>query len=998
MVGTMTRRTPRYALIQGREYSLVESIPHATSGETICVFVDEGGKRRYATRAEWDAGANEFAQHAAENHLVTSDSPAVDKIAIFKSLFKGRDDVYAHGYTNKYGGIGYSPACSNERTDNCPRWTKAKRGIKCADCPDRQFTPLNDQTIIRHFKGEHADFRDVIGLYPLMQDCTTWVLVADFDKSGWQRETALYRNACRSFGLCPAVERSRSGNGAHVWLFFEEPVEAELARNLGCALITHAMSQAPGLGFEAYDRLFPTQSTIPEGGLGNLIALPLQGRARRNANSVFVNDDFEAYADQWRFLSTISKASVELVKEVVNSAVGGPLGQLGFSSSAIRARNEPMSLFSTPPSPNRTDNTSSNDFPRTIQVIRANMLFINKNGLSHKALNRIRRLAAFGNPEFYRAQAMHQSVYGKPRIIWCGEENGRHILLPRGCEQKLVRLAGEHGSTCCFEDRRNHGNLIKAEFKGTLRERQLQAADALLHHEYGVLSAPTGFGKTVIGAYLISKLKMRTLVIVPKTNLVDQWKARLEQFLDIEDDRAPTLTKSGKPSKRKRPVIGQIGAGKNKPSGIIDIATFQSLSTKNELGIQIAKPTVADYDLVICDECHYGAAPNLELVMKSVNARRVYGLSATPKRSDGLEGIIFMQCGPIRHKVDPKEQAAEQGFRRILRPQFTRVRIASLEPGSSFNQVVDALCKHDARNRLIIEDTSDAVRAGRRALVITQRKEHASALAEQLMEAGITTFLLTGEGTAREKRERINQVREASIDSYAIVATGKYIGEGFDLPQLDMLLLASPYSWEGVITQYSGRLHRESEGKSDVIVYDYVDTNVPMLERMYKKRLKTYAKLGYEIDDAPDVRGPSARIITSSIWRAEFASDLARAEKDVVIAASYANPKLVETLLPNLHETIARGIKATVVMRKPRSDRALALQPDIEAMLSSVGCETVISDAPLTGIAVFDSKIAWYGTLPLLAFAKDDDCSLRAESVEVACDLKRALDESLQTL
>lgn len=989
----MTGKVSKYALIGGKEVTLLESISHASSGEVVCVFEDGSGAHRFVSEREWDAGAEEFARYALERRLVTSESPGRNKIALFRSLFRGRDDVYGHGFTKRDGSIGYSPACANEGTRRCPRYTKSTPRAKCADCPSRKFIPVNEKAIRGHFKGERDDLRDVMGLYVLTPDCKTWVLVADFDKEGWQRETALYRDACRAFDLTPAVERSRSGNGSHVWLFFEEPIDAELARNLGCALITHAMTQAAGMSFASYDRFFPTQSTIPKGGFGNLIALPFQGRPQRQSNSVFVDDGFEPYPDQWRFLSSVTKASLQQVREIVDSSVSGPLGQLAFASHPSRKASEPMGIAYAAVSM-QTSGPISASFPKTVCVTKANMLFVSKQGLSNKAQNRIRRLAAFGNPEFYKAQAMRRSVHNIPRIVWCGEEDERSIMLPRGCEQKLVDLAREQGFACSFEDKRNVGEPIKAEFSGTLRDRQQEAADALLRHEDGILMAPTGFGKTVVGAYVIGKLKMRTLVIVPKTNLVDQWSERLGEFLDIEDDRPPILTKSGKPSKRKRPVIGQIGGGKNAPSGIVDIATFQSLSAKDDLGIPHAKPLVKDYDLVICDECHYGAAPNYEFVMKSVSARRVYGLSATPKRPDGLERAIYMHCGPVRHKVDPKEQAAEQGFRRILKPRFTRIRLASLEPGASFNQVAEALCEHGARNALIAEDAIGAVESGRTPLVITNRKEHAAEFARLLGESGIEVHMLTGEGTAREKRERIERVRNATGTRYAIVATGAYIGEGFDLPQLDTLLLASPYSHEGVITQYSGRLHRESEGKDDVIVYDYVDASVPMLERMYKKRLKTYAHLGYEIAEADEAQGPGARIVTASTWHTEFAADLARAGKTVVVSAPYANPKLMESLLPDFAGAIARGIEVKVILRKPKSEKSLALQSGVSSALSIASCEIAVCDTPLTGIAVFDGRIAWYGTLPLLAFAKADDCCLRVESAEVAADLEKALEDS----
>lgn len=768
----MTLLVSKYALINGREAKLVEEIPHVTSSGSVCVFKYlEDDTSYYVSRAEWDVGAVRFAEYAQEQHIVTSSSSADEKIALFKSLFRGREDVYAHGFRTKQGGIGYSPVCANERTQSCPRWTRSHLGIKCAECPRRKFLSPNNQAYIRHFRGERDDFTDVLGLYVLQPDCKTWVLVADFDKDGWQRETLAYCRACRHFGLFPAVERSRSGNGAHVWLFFEEPIESGIARDLGCALITYAMEQLGGMSFESYDRLFPTQATMPEGGFGNLIALPFQGRAQKVGNSVFVDDQLVAYPDQWRFLSTIVKVTQQQTRSILDSLLEVPLGMLASSGSESHGGAE---LFSDSiiGSIAHADRLTTNDFPRNLHIIRSNMLIIDKQGLSIKAQNRVRRLAAFGNPEFYRAQAMHQSVYGKPRIIWCGEETDEYIMLPRACDDKLVNLAKEFGGTCTFEDKRNKPVSITAEFSGTLRERQQQAADALLSYEHGILSAPTGFGKTVIGAYLIGKLKVRTLVIVPKANLIDQWKARLAQFLEIEDERPVPLTKSGKPSKKKRFTIGQIGGGKNKPSGLVDIATFQSLTMKNDLGIVCVKEIVTNYDLIICDECHYAAAPNLELVMKSVYAQYVYGLSATPKRSDGLDGVIFMHLGSIRHRIDPKEQAIEQGIRRILIPRFTRIRLPSLESGTTYNQVIDMLCEHTARNAFIVQDVIDSMEAKRTPLIITKRKEHATTLASLLKQAGVNVFVLTGEGSGREKRERLDQVRNAKASTFAIVARG----------------------------------------------------------------------------------------------------------------------------------------------------------------------------------------------------------------------------------
>lgn len=611
--------------------------------------------------------------------------------------------------------------------------------------------------------------------------------------------------------------------------------------------------------------------------------------------------------------------------------------------------------------------------------------------MSARGLNRVRRLAAFSNPEFYRAQAMHQNVYKKPRIKWCGEENDDCIMLPRGCERKLLSMLEGLGVAYEVVDARNSGAPLKVEFAGTLRPRQQEAADAMLAHECGVLSAPTGFGKTVIGSYLIASLGMRTLIVVPKAVLVSQWLERLGEFLQIVDDRPPLLTKSGKPSKRQRPVIGQIGGGKNKPSGLVDVATYQSLVGTDELGAPCAKPIVRGYDLVICDECQHGAAPQLELVMKSVNARRVYGLSATPKRSDGLQSIIFMQCGPIRHTVDTKEQMAEQSFERLLEPRFTRVRLPEERPGETFNEIVDKLCAHAARNRLIAEDAVSAVNRGRTPMVVSRRVDHVRELARLIGQSGIRVFELTGRGMAKERRKRLEEVH-AARDPFVIVATGSYVGEGFDLPNLDMLLLASPYSWEGVITQFAGRLHRQSEGKSDVLVYDYVDTCVPMLERMYKRRLKAYGRLGYTVRGGADVVTDGASLVDYGSWQSAFVSDVEHAERSIVLAAPYASEKAVQLLESSLRKACERGVGVRAYVSEPSSEDARRRAAGAVDALRSLGCRADMCECAVTGIAVIDGRISWYGSLPLLGFARADDCSLRIVNAEVAADMASLID------
>ncbi|MDO4849396.1 MAG: DEAD/DEAH box helicase family protein [Coriobacteriia bacterium] len=752
---------------------------------------DPDADERYLAEPEWLQAAERFDADAHNSGIVTSQSPAREKIALYRSLFQGRDDVHAHGYLRKDGGIGYAPACANEwERGVCPRTMGQK--TKCAVCDRRAFVPLTDTALVAHFRGESERFQDVVGLYVLDDESRTHLLVLDFDKDGWKMAIDAVRRAARPYGIEACIERSRSGNGGHAWFFFEEAVDARLAREFGSALIAEAIAIEKSLGFDAFDRMFPAQETIPEGGFGNLIAAPFQGRAQRLGNSVFVDEAFVPYPDQWLFLSGVRKLSE--------------------------------------------------------QTLRA---------------------------------------------------------------------------------------------------------------------------------------------VVPKTALVAQWAERLGEFLAIEHPGGPALTPSGRPSKRKQHVIGQVGGGKNRVTGIVDIATFQSLTSKDSSsGEPCAKDLVKNYGLVICDECHHAAAPQLELVLKAVRAKYVYGLSATPRRADGLDRALFMLCGPIRCCIDPRDQAKQQGFRRILKPRFTGIRLADYQPGQTFNQVLDKLCEHEGRNRLIAGDVVEAVQDGRRALVLTKRKEHARRLGALIEEVSgdqhMQAHVLVGEGGARQRREKLEHAVGAVAEGPAvIVATESYLDEGFDASALDALFLATPISWDGNVTQQAGRLHRCRDGKDHVEIYDYVDTTVPMLERMHKKRLTTYAKLGYEVETRDrDATVPrSAQFIQRDDAIRQLALDITNATESIRIVAPYVSPKAVLMLIEPLADAVRRGVDVACAVAKAPAD-------DARARFAAAGIPlSTEKAAEHPGLAVFDKKIVWYGTVPLLAFPKADDCSLRLESAEAAHEL-----------
>ena len=923
---------------------------------------------------ELEAENTELRKRLGEDVTPTEKKPTAmqnlslqEKVDLFRSLFKGREDVFARRWYSKTSGkAGYQPVCQNEWTPMCD-----KRTFKCADCPNRHFSPLTDNDIYRHLEGKDADGRDVIGLYVLNEDNTCHLLCTDFDdkncEHGYKNDVLAFIDVCRSWNIPCSVERSRSGNGAHVWFFFDNPVLAVKARRLGNAILTEAMSRNGKISFKSYDRFFPNQDTMPEGGLGNLVALPLQGNARKHGNSVFVDENFEPYPDQWEFLLNVGKLSEQLLEDILKKTANiQPLGELSKTSES-KPWETPM-----------PKEIGRSDFSSEVIIIRSNMLYIPLNQLSSKVLNHLKRIASFRNPEFYSKQALRLSTYQTPRIISCADIDDEYLALPRGCEDAVIALLREKDVPYRIEDKCNHGKPISVQFNGVLRDNQQEAVNVLASNSNGVLSATTAFGKTVTAIGLIAKHGVNTLVLVHTKALLDQWVKALEQFLTI--DTIPE--ENERKRKRRKPLspIGTLSSTGNKLHGIIDIALMQSCISDNEV-----KTFVKEYGMVIADECHHVSAVNLEQILKTVNARYVYGLTATPIRKDGHQPIIFMQCGPIRYSADAKAQMLSQSFERLLVPRFTPFR-PIVGSDLSYTKVAQQLAEDEYRNLFIVKDVIEVLKEGRSPIILTSRTSHVSILAELLKPHCPNVITLIGSESTKDKRQKMEHLQSIpSSEQLVIVATGKYVGEGFDYARLDMLFLVSPVAWKGIVAQYAGRLHREYEGKQDVQIYDYIDIRVPVCESMYRKRLKGYASIGYRIrnNEAFDSLFPITDVIyDGQNFELPFISDLSKAKQSVVVSCPKVKIGRHSQIADRLADLMANGIEI-VLYTKEENEDTISLQHQ--------GISVIYKDHLSHHAAIIDKSTIWYGSVNILGYRSLEDNLIRFRNPEIASNLLDSL-------
>lgn len=921
---------------------------------------------------------------------ITHPIEITDKMVnIFLTYFWGRPDVYAKRSEKKNGESGYYPQCNNFWTEICPR--KHGQKIKCRDCSYRSDKQLTKKEIRAHLEGRSYNATDVIGVYPLFPNCTCRFLVFDFDNHGgdaekhdyanindsWIAEVEAMRIICTLNGIDPLVERSRSGRGAHIWIFFDSPIPAALARRFGFALLEKGAEQVNLKSFQYYDRMLPAQDILSEGGIGNLIALPLQGKALRDGNSAFIDKNWNAYPNQWEALWTkprLSKEFLELKIQEWATSVSDLIPE-----KDEEGREKPWE---------KGKKFSSAEVDGKLKMTLSSGIYIDSLNLTPSIQNKIRRMAAFRNPNYYKNNAIGISNYNNASWIYLGKDHlSGYIEIPRGLYESLIECISEGGIPYEVADERQQGKTIHVTFTGELRDEQKPALQEMLKYDNGILHAATAFGKTVVCAAMIAERKVNTLIILESSALIEQWEESLNRFLNINEELPKYKTKTGRIKTRKS-LIGTLQGAHDSLTGIVDIAMAGSLCKKEEW-----HPLLNEYGMIIVDECHHAASDTISNVLQEVKARYVHGVTATPSRGDGLGRINYMLLGPIRYRFTSKERAKTQGIDHLVYPRFTRTVMPRgvIKEKMHPNEAYELLRNNEVRDEQILTDVRECVQCGRTPVILSRYKDHSERLYERVKAYADHVFLLTGDNTKREHRQILLEMQKvAAEESIILVSTGSLIGEGFDYPRLDTLIMATPVSFKGVVEQYAGRLNRDYEGKENVIVYDYVDSHIPMFDNMYAKRLKAYKQIGYDVCGGMTGKKQTAdAIYDSESYQAVFQKDLLEAQKTIVISSPAISGPKVYALISLLKEQITRGVTVTIVTWEPDhygfGDPSYWMQ--LHEEMRQAGLYIKQQDESCERFAIIDQEIIWYGGVNLLAKSDGEQSIMRVPSKSIASEL-----------
>ncbi len=831
-----------------------------------------------------------------------------EKIELFLSYFKGRSDVFATRYESTEGKTGYSPVCKNRFANGICDFRKYK---KCIGCPNKEYYGFNSKDIEDHLKGKKT-----IGVYSMLDGDICYFLAVDFDDKDFMECANEFRRTCKVYGIDCAVELSRSGSGAHVWFFFENAIKARDARKIGDFIMNQTFNKSKSITFASFDRFFPSQDYLIKEGYGNLIALPCQGEKVKEGKTVFVDENFIPYESQSSFLRSVRKLSDLEINVLLEQ---------------IKDNNE---LEILPKNIVKKLKLTKNDFKDNINIVRSNGIVLTKDDLNLEALKYLMRLGSIPNRDYYEKQNSRISTYGIPRVLQLFKEDDICLYLPRGCYEDLILILDYLNVNYNIIDQRNEGNIIPVIFKGELKSFQKTALEKLLEYDNGILVAPTAFGKTIVAISLISELKTNVLILVDKKALLTQWKDRLETFLDVQYEYS------------KKNKFGTFSGEKKKLTECIDVGSIHSFDGSKE-----SREILSKYGLIIIDEAHHGGARTYEQVIRNTNSKYIYGFTATPKRSDGNERIVYKCIGDIRYI---HEDISISKFDKILVPKFTRFSLNTDTKLLSYPEICSQLYQNESRNELIVEDVKKAYNENKNIMILTDRIEHIKIFEEKVKLFCDNIFVINGQMKMTEKNKFHEDIKKTP-KGFIIISTGKYVGEGFDNEYLNCLFLTMPFKWDGTLAQYVGRLHRNSVDKKEVHVYDYVDLKISIFSKMFNKRLKGYKKLGYLL---PNEKTNENRLFGYYDYEKKLIEDLNNAKTLVFISSQVFNEERNNKLLSNL-----------IV---------------IVELVNNINSENDI----IANVIIIDNKIIWYGGInPLNDFNRFDETIMRLEDEEYANDI-----------
>ena len=909
-----------------------------------------------------------------------------DKVAnnFFMMFCRGRKDVYDLRHTNpKTGKSGYYTQCYNFWKQGCHK--KDKDHVRCKDCDLQAYMPITLSLIKSHLQGKDPNGNDVVAIYPMLENNLCQLLVFDFDNhaenaeqndyanedDSWKEEINALSRICKNLKVDAVVERSRSGRGAHLWIFFKEMIPARLARRFGFALLEKGAESVNLKSFKYYDRMIPTQDVLPEGGLGNVIALPLQGQALKFGNSAFVDEYWNAYENQLGVLAGIKRITRQEIEDYL---------ALWYGSDGKNADEEDDSPW------DKNAALDAGGVNGNIHILLSDRIYIDSSEMSNKLKRQLRRLATFSNKQYFQNQAMDMPNYNEARFIYLGADEGKYIILPRGLLEDLLKRFNKAGIKYDIEDKRTGDRVIKVSFKGKLKDSQIPAVETMLQNETGILHAATAFGKTVVCCDMIARRGLNALILVDRADLMNQWLQRLEEFLEIDEELPEYKTKGGR-TKQRKSLIGSLQGARDTLTGIVDVAMIRSLKKKDGF-----HPMLKEYSQVYFDECHHAASDSAIEILQEVNAKYVYGVTATPKRGDGKEKINEFLLGPIRYRFTSKDRADEQNIDHLVYPRFTRtVKAHHLSKTPYGNDAYELIRNNDIRDEQITRDVIECVKAGRTPVVLTKYVDHAKKFAESLKAYADKLILLTGSEGTKARRTQVKELNTVEdSESLILVGTGSLLGEGFDFPRLDTLFMATPVSGESVVEQYVGRLNRDYEGKENVIVYDYVDSHVPKFDKMYAARLRAYKKIGYELCvNMEGERQKANAIFDIETYADVYWKDIVEAKSSIVISSPRLNNEKVNRIISETRQRQELGVKITIVTWHPDAYKYGRDDVRMELMerLRKAGFKVKLVEEDCEHYAIIDEEIVWYGNVNFLSKEDAEDNLMRVCSKEIASEL-----------